>query len=119
MFLETNHHNICPHREALGLLKKEDNERAALQAEHLLQWSIKRQPTYRPSYLSLASLQLYQRDLPDECLKTIDRALLVFPNDPDLLKLQLDAKAVEQNLGNMTKAGLTTMPYLGDIPMRW
>lgn len=106
------------HREALGVLKKGDDDRTIRQAERLLKKSIKRQPTYVQSHLSLASLQLYQKDSPEESLETIDAALEIFPNNKELLQLQLDAQAVQQNMGHMTTAGAVTVPYLGDTPFR-
>jgi hypothetical protein len=116
---------VCPtsgirskqYSHTLGLLKKEDDQRTVRQAESLLQKSIKRDPTFLPSHLALAALQLYQQDCPVACAKTIDRALKWFPDDPELIQLQLDAKAVEQNLGYMVKAGSITIPHLGDISM--
>lgn len=106
------------YREALGLLKKGDDQRTVRQAEKLLQKSIKRDPTFLPSHLSLAALQLFQQDCPEACLETIDSALKLFPNDPDLMQLQLDAEAVRQNLGHMVRAGSLMIPYLGDILMK-
>jgi uncharacterized protein HemY len=106
------------YREALGLLKKGDDQRTVLRAEKLLIKSIKRDPTFLPSHLSLAALQLFQQDLPEACLETIDRALKLFPNDPELIQLQLDAKAVEQNLGHMVMAGSVTIPHLGGLLMK-
>ena len=105
-------------REALGVLKKGDDARTIQKAERLLKKSINRQPTFLPSHLSLASLQLYQKDSPEECLKTITVALEIFPENKELLQLQLDAKAVEQNMGHMATAGVVTVPYLGEIPFR-
>lgn len=111
-------HHFLVYREALGVLKKGDDDATIRQAERLLKRSIKRQTSYLPSHLSLASLQLYQQDSPEKCLETIDVALTIFPNDKELLQLQLDAKAVQQNMGHMATAGAVTVPYLGDIPFR-
>lgn len=106
------------YREALGVLKKSDDDYTIRQAERLLKRSIKREPTFLPSHLSLASLQLYQQDSPDKCLKTIDVALTIFPKNKELLQLQLDAQAVQQNMGHMATAGAVNVPHLGDIPFR-
>ena len=106
------------HKEALGVLKKGDDDRTIRQAERLLNKSIRRQPTYLPSHLSIASLQLYQKDSPQECLESIEYALTIFPNNEELLQLQLDAKAVQGNMKNMVTAGMVTVPYLGEIPMK-
>ena len=111
-------HTIVLYREALGLLKKADDQSTVRQAESLLQKSIQKNPTFKPSHLALAALQLYQQDCPEACVKTIDRALKWFPDDPELKQLQLDARAVQQNLGHMVKAGSITIPHLGDISMK-
>mmetsp|Transcript_7943 Transcript_7943/g.14446 ORF Transcript_7943/g.14446 Transcript_7943/m.14446 type:complete len:182 (-) Transcript_7943:276-821(-) len=106
------------HKEALGVLKKGEDDLTIRKAERLLKKSIHRQPTYLPSHLSIASLQLYQKDSPQECLKSIDYALTIFPNNEQLIQLQLDAKAVQGNMKNMVTAGAVTVPYLGEIPFR-
>ncbi len=106
------------HREALGTLKKGDDKRTLRRAERLLEQSIRKEPTFLPSHLSLASLQLYQWDSPEECLKTIDRAYGWFPKNPELIQLELDARAVQENLGHMVRTGAVSIPYLGDIPLK-
>jgi len=106
------------HREALGLLKKGDDDRTIRQAERLLKRSIRHEPAHLQSHLSLASLQLYQMDSPEECSKSLDYALTIFPSNEELLQLQLDAKAFQQNMGHMATAGAVTIPHLGEIPFR-
>ena len=98
----------------MGQLKKGHDKDSRQKAKKLLQKSIRRDPHYRESYLSLAALQLYEEDMPDEALQTIDSGLSKFPQNRELEQMRLDATAMKQNLGHMVKVGAFGMEHLGD-----
>jgi tetratricopeptide (TPR) repeat protein len=100
---------------ALKVLREEND---TVQAEKLLRRSIKQDPMYLPSYLSLAAMQLYIEESAEDGLETIEKALNLFPNDKELLKMKMDAKAIQANLGNMVQAGAFASEYLGDAGWR-
>mmetsp|Transcript_1687 Transcript_1687/g.2702 ORF Transcript_1687/g.2702 Transcript_1687/m.2702 type:complete len:189 (+) Transcript_1687:253-819(+) len=109
--------------QALGILKK--TERAIIrtkdqehyeEAKKLLQTSIKKDRLYLPSYLTLASIQLYLEKDAKESMVTIENALDIFPKDKDLISLQLDAKAMNDNMGHMVLAGPVSCRHLEYIP---
>jgi len=106
-------------KEALGCLKKGDGAQTWSQAKTLLQKSIKRDPTYLPSYLSLVALQLYQEEDHEGALETIREAKAKNPaackNNKDMRNLELDAVAMSSNLGHMVLAGSFASPHLGGV----
>lgn len=76
---------------------------------------------YLPSILTLAAIQIYQEENATEGQQTVEKGLRLFPGNKDLLQLQLDCKAVAQNLGHMINAGFSASKYLGDythLPLR-
>mmetsp|Transcript_26226 Transcript_26226/g.36754 ORF Transcript_26226/g.36754 Transcript_26226/m.36754 type:complete len:189 (+) Transcript_26226:230-796(+) len=109
--------------QALGILKKAELAKKRTkdqdhyeEAKKLLQTSIKKDRLYLPSYLTLASVQLYLEKDAKESMVTIENALDIFPKDKDLTSLQLDAKAMNENMGHMVLAGPLSCRHLECIP---
>jgi len=102
------------HKQALGCLKDGEDKEERDKAIELLEMSLRLDPLYLPSYLTLTAVYIYQDEDATSALKTLDKGLQRFPKNKDLLQLQLDAKAVQQNLQHMVRAGFFSSKYLGE-----
>lgn len=110
------HKQTNKHREALGVLKKGDGDSTWEQAEKLFRKSVRKDPHYLPSYLSLIAMQLYRKEDHEAALLTIKKARAMFPTkrkNKELRDMELDARAMGSNLGHMVLAGSFASPYLG------
>lgn len=106
-------------RKALGLLnRKNDDPKRREKAKKILEQSIVCDSQHLPSYLALASIQVYQEKHPKEGLETLNQAMRHFPKDEELTAIQLDAKAMQGNMGHMVLTGNFYCPHLDDTGLR-
>lgn len=122
--------NICKHpesslsrcmnfqREAIGYLKKGDDESTRSKARKALRLSLSKDPKYLPSLLTKAAMEIYEDEDVAEGSKTVQYALKLYPENKDLLQMQMDLQAIKHNLGHMVKAGFFPMKYLPECSYR-